>query len=288
MKITLIALSAGVLGALMSFVILRPAAEPAPAAAAKPGVVAFSDAKVRALTQEVAQLKARLAAKAAAETPPRAEAGRDSKAAIPESTDKAREKIIASRRESIKAAVAAKVEKLTEKLALNPDQATAVTIWHQSHQEAVLAAALKTPRDPKDYRLNMAYRQDLPPEVLANLPEEQQAVWLKHDADARADSVESITNGEMGFIASTLDLSREQKDQLFPHLSQLYMEDTYADFANVVDIDSLSVQKDADNERRRQFYSKIFDAGQMEKWESIAVTYKDGMLRQYGPPKPGE
>lgn len=287
MKITLIALSAGVLGALVTFFALRPGAPPAPALAEKPLPVNLAaDAKVQALTQEVADLKARLAARPEASAASQNPAKKAAPATDSEERAKLRETMMAKRREDMKAQLAAKVEKLTAKFSLNPEQATAVTAWHQSHQDKMLAASMKSPPDPKDYGLRMAYRQDLPPEVQATLSEEQQAVWQKYDADNRADSVESITNAEMGFIAGTLDLSRDQKDQLFPHLSQLYMEDTYSDFANVVDIDSLSAQKDADNDRRRQFYSTIFDAKQMEKWEAVATSYKDNMLKQYSPSKP--
>ncbi len=288
MKTALVIIVAALSGAGFTYLAIRPAGEAVvPPAAGKDEAAAKLEGKVRALNQEIAQLKARLAAgpatsPGAAAAAPRAEEGGDDA----EQKAKIREAMLAQRRTAMKQQVETRVARLTEKLGLSPEQATAATAWHETHQEKLLAAGIKSPPDPRDYHLRMAYRQDLPPEVQAALTPEQQAVWTKYDADNRADSVESITNGEMGFIAGTLDLTRDQKDQVFPHLSQLYMEDTYADFANVVDVPSLSAQKDADNERRRQFYSTILDAKQMEKWESVAVSYKDSMLKQYATPKP--
>ena len=233
--------------------------------------------------KEVAELKAKLAAVPEAPPPPAA-APEVVTRAEPDNEEENRAKMLEERRTAMRANLATKMERLTEKLALNPEQAAGAVAWHEAWMEKELAASMKSPRDPADYHLRMAYRQDLSPEVQATLTPEQRAVWEKYDSDKRADSVESITNGEMGFIAGTLDLSRDQKDQLFPLLSQLYLDDTYADFANVVDVPTLSQQKDADNERRRQFYSTVFTPEQMEKWEAIAVDYKASMLKSFEAP----
>lgn len=255
----------------------KPAAEPVPAAPAK--VQQADDAKVRALTLEVEKLRAELAEKSKSATQPAAGiTPEDAAAAAARDAEALKEK----QQEAMEAKLAEKMQRLTEKLSLAPEQAKPVEAWHRSHMQALLAASLKSPRDPADYHLRVAYRQDLPPEVQATLGADQVPVWQKYDQDARADSVESITNGELGYIEETLDLSRDQKDQLFPHLSQLYLEDTEKDFLNVVDLDTLSAQKDEDNARRRAFYSTIFTPKQMEKWEAIAADYKTGMMKSFG------
>jgi len=287
MKIAWIIIAAALLGASFTYLVIQPAEAVAePASAGKDEATAKVEGKLRALNQEIAQLKTRLAAGPGSPPPaaPAAAKAGEGAADVDQKT-KAKEVMLAQRRTAMKQQVEDRVARITEKLGLDAGQAAAATAWHAAHQENLLAAGMKSPPDPRDYHLRMAYRQDLPPEVQATLTPEQQAAWTKYDADNRADSVESITNAEMGFIAGTLDLSRDQKDQIFPHLSELYMQDTYADFANVVDVPTLSSQKDADNERRRQFYGTVLDAKQMEKWESVAASYKDGMLQQYSTPK---
>lgn len=286
MKTVLVIIAAALLGAGFTYWTLQPAGEvKVPAVSEKNEAAAKLESKVQALNQEIVQLKARLAVKPESPPPPAAAPKAAEGGDYADKKVKLREAMLAQRRAAATEGVKVKVTRLTEKLGLSAEQATAATAWHEAHQEKLLAAGMKSPPDPRDYHLRMAYRQDLPPEVQAALTPDQQAVWTKYDADNRADSVETITNAEMGFIAGTLDLSRDQKDQIFPHLSQLYMEDTYADFANVVDVPALSAQKDADNERRRQFYSSILDPKQMEKWESVAASYKDSMLQQYNAPK---
>lgn len=282
MKKIITGFSMALLGAGITYTVMRSKPETPLPAENRSAVSAPTDARIKALTGEVAELKARLAAKSES-APPASEIKADKEEAAADTIARLRETMMAKRREALPAQVKAKVERLTEKFSLSPEQASAATAWHQSHQEAILAADMKSPPDPGDYHLRMAYREDLPPEVRSALTPEQREVWEKYDSDSRADSVESITNGEMGYIASTLDLSRDQKDQLFPLLAQIYMEDTHDDFADVVDIESLSARKDSDNGRRREIYGKIFDAKQLEKWESIAASYKGGMLQQYNP-----
>lgn len=284
MNKTVIPLAAALAGSLVTWAILHGNAEPPAPTAVAPDLTG-SKAKVHALEKEVAQLREQIAKQK--KEPAEISAGvKDATATVRNTAAqaKAREEMMKRRREEMEKRLDEKVARLTTKLGLTPEQAQATKEWHRSYLEAELAASSKSPRDPRDYHFGIAYRQDLPPAVQATLSPDQQNVWQKHDQDARADSVETITNGEMGYIARTLDLTRDQKDQIFPHLSQLYLEDTAKDFSNVVDLPSLSAQKDSDNERRRLFYASIFTPEQMQKWEAIAAEYKTGMLKQYTAP----
>lgn len=288
MNKTVIALVAAFAGSIGTWAILHSNAEPPDAPEKAPGLAA-SNAKVLALENEVAQLREKLA-RQKKESAPVSPGVQDLAAAAREIAARAeasdRGEMEKRRREAMEKRVEEKMARLTTKLNLTPEQAQSTKEWHLSFLDSQLAANLKSPRDPRDYHLGTAYRQDLPPAVQATLSPDQQTVWQKHDQDARADSVETITNGEMGYISRTLDLTREQKDQIFPHLSQLYLEDTSKDFSNVVDLPSLSAQKDDDNERRRAFYGSILTPEQMQKWETIATDFKASMLQQYTPRSP--
>jgi small-conductance mechanosensitive channel len=288
MNKTVIALVAALAGSIGTWAILHNNEEP-PASPAKATGLTGSNAKVRALENEVAQLRDQLA-KQKKESAQDSPGVKESAAAVRDIAARAvaseRDEMVKRRREAMEKRVEEKLARLTTKLNLTPEQAQSTKEWQRSFLEAQLAASLKSPRDPRDYHLGTAYRQDLPPAVQATLSPEQLAVWQNHDQDARADSVETITNGEMGYISRTLDLTREQKDQIFPHLSQLYLEDTSKDFSNVVDLPSLSAQKDDDNDRRRAFYGSILTPEQMQKWETIATEFKASLLQQYSPPAP--
>jgi hypothetical protein len=283
-KLTL-SLLAALAGAGITWSVLRSAPSPEPAAAAAPQARPADTAKIAELNAQVAKMRTQLAALEKPAAAPEASGDADEEQAkAGEAAKKAREAMEKQRREAMEKRLEEKMERLTTRLALNPQQAAATRDWQRSWMEAQLAAGLKTPRDPRDYYLTVTYRQDLPPAVQAALSAEQQPVWKKHDDDARADAVETITNGEIGYISRALDLSRDQKDLIFPKLSELYVQDTYHDFSGVTDIATLAAQKDSDNARRREFYSTTLTPDQLQKWEGIAADYKKQMLQGFGAP----
>lgn len=284
MNKTVIALMAAFAGSVGTWGILHNNAEPSAGTAASPALTG-SNAKLLALEHENAQLREQLAKQKKASAPVSTDAGAPADAVrdvAAVTRERERAEVLQRRREALEKRLEETMLRLTAKLSLTPEQAEATQEWHRSFLEAQLAASFKSPRDPRDYRLG-AFRQDLPAAVQTALSPDQQAIWQKHDQDARADSAEIKSNGEMAHLTRALGITREQKDLIFPHLSQLHLKDTVNDFSNVVDLTSLGAQVDTDSADRRQFYTSILTPDQMAKWETIAAEYKIGVLRPYSP-----
>ncbi|HEX2749255.1 MAG TPA: sigma-70 family RNA polymerase sigma factor, partial [Verrucomicrobiales bacterium] len=178
-----------------------------------------------------------------------------------------------------------KMERLTRKLKLTPEQAEKIAAFHTEQRTKwveYLTGATVGKADAQYYSLETGYREDIPPALQTLLSEEQMKQYREHDTNKRTNHIESVTSGEINYLAQRLDLDPQRKDALFQKLAEINRTDLFEDLTGVNNLAGIAKQADFDLQRRRTAFAPVLDEAQMKLWEEVVQGYRKELLHRFG------
>jgi hypothetical protein len=177
------------------------------------------------------------------------------------------------------------MERLTRKLKLTPEQAEKIAAFHTEQRTKwveYLTGATVGKADAQYYSLETGYREDIPPALQTLLSEEQMKQYREHDKNKRTNHIESVTSGEINYLAQRLDLDPQRKDALFQKLAEINRTDLFEDLTGVNNLAGIAKQADFDLQRRRTAFAPVLAEAQMKLWEEVVQGYRKELLHRFG------
>lgn len=177
--------------------------------------------------------------------------------------------------------------RLKDRLQITPEQEAALMAWHRQQGEKRQAylekRRLRENYDPSFFEIEYGFHPDVPPHLLSVLSPAQQETYRQGEQERRTNYVEGWSGSELSYLADTLELTAEQKDQIYGRLHGIWQDNSMQDFTALRTADDIEARKDADHQARRELFLPVLTPEQLPKWETLSLDFNRDLVRSYQP-----
>jgi len=177
--------------------------------------------------------------------------------------------------------------RLKDRLRITPEQETTLMEWHKEKGETRQAwlekRRLRENYDPSFFEIEYGFHPDVPPHLLSVLSPEQQETYRQWEQQRRTNYVEGWSGAELSYLADPVELTAEQKDQIFTRLTGIWQDYSAQDFTALRTADDIEARKDADHQARRALFLPILTPEQLPKWEKLSLDFNRDLVRRFQP-----
>jgi RNA polymerase sigma factor (sigma-70 family) len=182
------------------------------------------------------------------------------------------------------------MERLKERLQFTPEQEKAVAAWHAQSRELRQSYAekrrLREPYDPAFFAIEYGFHPDIPPQLQSILTPDQKRAYAKWEQERRTNYTEGWSGSELSFLADPLELTAEQKDQVYAKLHGIWSEYSTEDLTVLKTVDAIAAHKNQNHQSRLESLTSILTPAQFTKWEKLSLDWNREMVRRYQDPQP--